>query len=374
MRWECGTRWLAALLLAAAMSWAGCSGDSGSGPDDDDGDGEDGVPSIVNDLAVAGVTSSTATLRWTAPHGGSPTLLAYAYDMRLSPAAITEATWGAAIELDGEPAPLPMGMEQKMVVTGLPADTTLYFAMKSRNQRGVSSAVSNCVPVVIPPLVEIQFPDSSLESIIREILANPTDPLYSADLAAITAIHAEEKGITSLDGLENCVSLRVLNLRGNSIASLAPLTNLTLLNVLGVSDNQLTDIQALAGMTTMQEIYIGSNQIADISPLQNMTNLNVLYLNGNPIADPGPLATLTRLNHLFLGGTGIDNLDPLAGLVYLANLDVGYNGVTDLAPLVANQGLGSGDEIWVWGNPLTEVSRNEHIPALRARGAIVHDQ
>ena len=50
------------------------------------------------------------------------------------------------------------------------------------------------------------------------------------------------------------------------------------------------------------------------------------------------------------------------------------NAIADLAPLVANTGFGSGDQIWVARNPLSDLAVNEQIPALRARGAIVYDQ
>ena len=49
-----------------------------------------------------------------------------------------------------------------------------------------------------------------------------------------------------------------------------------------------------------------------------------------------------------------------------------YNNlISDLSPLVANTGLGDGDTIDVWGNPLSDASIQTHIPALQSRGATV---
>lgn len=358
--------------LAVAAAIAPCSKDSGTATDD--GGGGDHPPSTVTDLTVAGVTPHGVTLRWTAPHGGSPSLLAYAYDLRLAPAAITAATWDAAIEIAGEPPPLPAGMQHTMAVTALSADTTLYFALKSRSMNGIWSAVSNSPAATLPPEMEVVIPDPNLEAVIRSIVQKPVGPLLSSDLATVTEIEADEKGIGNLQGLQYCSSLRLLNMRGNSVADLGPLTNLVEVTQLGASDNRIADLQPLSGMTRMVNLSLGGNRITDVDPLQGFANLNFLYLNGNPLASIAPLAHLVRLNHLFLAGTGIATIDDLSTLIHLANLDIGFNAISDLAPLVANPGLGAGDEIWVRGNPLSEASRNEHIPALRARGVLVHDQ
>lgn len=48
-----------------------------------------------------------------------------------------------------------------------------------------------------------------------------------------------------------------------------------------------------------------------------------------------------------------------------------YNNISDLSPLVANTGLGSGDVVDVWDNPLSATSINTHIPALQERGVEV---
>lgn len=365
--------WAAIGLLAVAIWVGSCS--SGGGTDtDDDGNGEDNPPSTVTDLSVAGVTPSSVTLRWKAPHGGSPTLLAHIYDLRLAAGSITEASWGSATEVQGEPPPLPMGMEQTMAVTGLPADTTLHFALKSRNQNGIWSAVSNSPAATLPPEMEVVIPDANLEAVIRGIVQKPTGPLLSSDLATVTIIEADEKAISSLVGLQYCVSLQLLNMRGNDVSDLGPLANLVELTGLGASDNEISSVQPLAGLTRLVNLYVGGNAITSIAPLANLTNLNILYLNGNPIADISPLSSLVRLNHLFIAGTGTAAIDSLEGLIHLASLDIGFNAITDLAPLVSNPGIGSGDEIWVAGNPLSDTSRNVHIPALRARGAIVHDR
>jgi hypothetical protein len=48
------------------------------------------------------------------------------------------------------------------------------------------------------------------------------------------------------------------------------------------------------------------------------------------------------------------------------------NHISDISPLVDNTGLGEGDWVDLRGNPLSEQSINEYIPALEARGVQVY--
>jgi Leucine-rich repeat (LRR) protein len=365
-------RLLLGSTVLALAAWS-CSKHGGTGTIDED-NGEDNPPGAVTDLAVLRTTPITVTLGWTAPHGGSPTMLASSYDLRYAASVITEATWAQASEVVDEPGPAPAGTPQSMVVTGLPSDTTLCFALKSRGQAGLWSALSNCPAAVLPPETDVVFPDSSLDAVIRDIVGKPIGPLRASDVAGVTTIRAEEKGIASLEGLQNCPALNELALRGNSVTDLSPLAGLTGITSLGLSGNHISSLEPLAAMTRMSTLMLGDNEISDLGPLHAMAFLNTLYLNGNRIADVSPLAGCVRLNHLFLSANLIVDTGPLATLIYLGDLQLSYNRITDLAPLVANSGIGTGDEIWVDGNPLSETARTEQIPALRARGAVVHDR
>ena len=370
-------RTLVALLgiaLLGIVFWtSSCSKGTGTDAADDD-DAEENPPSRVTDLAVTQATSSSVTLRWTAPHGGSPSMMAYSYDVRCAASAIDGSNWAGAVEIDGEPAPLTVGATQTMVITGMPSDTTLYFALRTSNPAGLWSEISNSPAANVPPETGVAFADSALEDVIREIVQKPEGDLLTSDLTGVAEIQANDQGIRSLDGLQYCVSLIRLGIRGNAVTDLAPISNLTRLTDLDASSNDISDLQPLAGLGSLMNLSLGDNAISDLGPLQTLQVLNVLYLNGNEITDVAPVAGCFRLNHLFMADNQISDIGPLTELIYLANLDLAGNAITDLAPLVANTGLGSGDQIWVARNPLSETALNAQIPALRARGAIVHDR
>jgi hypothetical protein len=118
--------------------------------------GDTTPPAAVADLAAGDATPGSVTLTWTAPGDDGTAGTAASYDIRYSTNPISEATWGAALAVGTGPAPQPAGTVQSTVVTGLAADTTYYFAMKSRDEVPNVSAISNVVSAhtpadVVPP-------------------------------------------------------------------------------------------------------------------------------------------------------------------------------------------------------------------------------
>lgn len=84
-----------------------------------------------------------------------------------------------------------------------------------------------------------------------------------------------------------------------------------------------------------------------------------------------PLKQLTSLKSLELDRNQIVDLAPLANLNNLQRLRLEANQIQDLSPLIANFSLDKGDKVSLSTNPLNDQSRNEHIPALQARGVEV---
>ncbi|MBI3305117.1 fibronectin type III domain-containing protein [Candidatus Parcubacteria bacterium] len=100
-------------------------------------------PAAVTDLTASGATASSINLSWTAPGDDGTTGTASSYDIRYSTSAITDANWGSATQVSGEPSPLVAGSAQSMTVSGLSASTLYYFAMKTSDEIPYVSALSN---------------------------------------------------------------------------------------------------------------------------------------------------------------------------------------------------------------------------------------
>ena len=67
----------------------------------------------------------------------------------------------------------------------------------------------------------------------------------------------------------------------------------------------------------------------------------------------------------------LSDISALSRLNNLIVLRLDRNSISDISPLVENTGLGSGDRVFLEGNPLNSASINTHIPALQRRGVTV---
>ncbi len=134
-------------------------------------------PASVQDLgAVPGETDGAITLTWTAPTDDASNRVA-AYDVRYSRSAISEVNWSSDSTASGEPAPKVAGSAETMALRNLTPGAQYYIALKSTDNAGNWSALSNvatsnaritiiagvdsCVPQPVGP------PNGSLVAVAR---------------------------------------------------------------------------------------------------------------------------------------------------------------------------------------------------------------
>ena len=96
---------------------------------------------IVSHAQGAGADSLELT--WTAVGDDSLTGTATAYDLRMDTSPITDAGWGSATPVGGVTAPRPSGSLESHMVRGLTRGTTYWFAIKTRDDAGNWSRISN---------------------------------------------------------------------------------------------------------------------------------------------------------------------------------------------------------------------------------------
>ena len=103
-------------------------------------------PGAVSDLQASNPGLNSMKLTWTAPFedGNSGTAVT-SYDLRYSTSPITELNFTTATQASGEPAPANPGTPQipDLTVTGLQTNTFYYFALKSLDDVGNLSLISN---------------------------------------------------------------------------------------------------------------------------------------------------------------------------------------------------------------------------------------
>ncbi|MGE5176388.1 MAG: fibronectin type III domain-containing protein [Hyphomicrobiales bacterium] len=107
--------------------------------------GDTTPPSAVNDLAVTGTSGNSISVRWTAPGDDGNVGTATTYDIRYSTSSITNGNWSSATQATGEPAPLAAGTQQTFTLTGLNGSQTYYIAIRTIDDRGNVSTLSNVV-------------------------------------------------------------------------------------------------------------------------------------------------------------------------------------------------------------------------------------
>ncbi len=115
-----------------------------------------GAPTVAH--AVVSVT-----LSWTAPGDDSLSGNATLYDMRQSSEPITETNFANATRVNGLPTPGAPRTRQSVSVPNLLEGSVYYFALKTADERGNWSRISNVVvftstvPVTPPPSVPLAF-------------------------------------------------------------------------------------------------------------------------------------------------------------------------------------------------------------------------
>jgi hypothetical protein len=105
--------------------------------------GDATAPAAIANLTVTGVTSNSLAIRWTAPGDDGNTGTAASYDIRYSTSQISNGNWSSATPVTGEPAPAPAGTQQTFTITGLTTGQTYYVAMKTSDDAGNTSGLSN---------------------------------------------------------------------------------------------------------------------------------------------------------------------------------------------------------------------------------------
>ena len=95
------------------------------------------------DTAATGTISQT--LKWTAPGDDGMAGRATRYDLRYSLLPITPSNFSSAAAASGMPTPATPGTQQSVTISGLDATASYFFAMKTVDDVGNWSTMSNVV-------------------------------------------------------------------------------------------------------------------------------------------------------------------------------------------------------------------------------------
>ncbi len=106
--------------------------------------GEVDPPADVTDLAAVALDLTSFELTWTAPGDDGAEGQAAEYDIRYSTTPVDDETdWDAATRLNGVPAPGPSGQAEHFTVTGLGNADGYFFVLRTADELGNWSGLSN---------------------------------------------------------------------------------------------------------------------------------------------------------------------------------------------------------------------------------------
>lgn len=157
------TYWFALKSRDDAMNWSALS----NVPDGTTLEPPDTTPpASVTDLTIVSSSSVDVNLQWTAPGDDGMTGTACLYDLRWSLVPITgDADFDGATQVPNTPLPSPPGELDQMFVGGLTPGTTYYFAIKTVDDAGNWSGLSNV------PFVTLIVPDTTPPAAITDLAA-----------------------------------------------------------------------------------------------------------------------------------------------------------------------------------------------------------
>jgi len=125
------------------------------------------APVAVTDLSALNATTSSIDLSWTAPGDDGSTGTAASYDVRYSISEITSENWSSATQATEEPTPSVAGTVESMTISGLSAETTYHFALKTSDEVLNESNLSN-----VPSLATSVPSDDTTAPVVSELSAN----------------------------------------------------------------------------------------------------------------------------------------------------------------------------------------------------------
>ena len=109
-------------------------------------------PAAVTDIKVSEVAALAMTLEWTAPGDDGNTGTARSYQLRYSTSPISSNNFNNATPAPNLPPPAPAGTKQSFAIGGLNSRTTYYFALKTTDEFGNVSELSNVASAATPAL------------------------------------------------------------------------------------------------------------------------------------------------------------------------------------------------------------------------------
>lgn len=148
-------------------------------------------------------------------------------------------------------------------------------------------------------------------------------------LERINHISINSKNISSMDGIEVCKNLVILDLSENLLNNISHLEYCKNLRKLYLQNNRIKTIAGLDDLP-LEILNLSCNEICHVSGLEKLQNLEILTLDQQNIKDPmsfDPNGSLKSLKHLSLIQCHIINVEQLSIFPELQSLNLSNNAI-----------------------------------------------
>lgn len=260
----------------------------------------------------------------------------------------------------------------------------------------------------------LNFSDPAFRNAISNALPakfEPTDLYYDIDLLGIDELNLEGQGISNAVGLNAFADLTLLDCSSNALSSL-DVSGMGALQELYCYDNQITNLNLtgctnlyalicmfnplhmldVSGMASLRTLFCygngltnlnlsGCTNVAELSCSYNslgtldvsgLSRLSVLACNDNELTSLD-LTGCVALTKLFCRNNQLSSLD-ISTCTNLSLLHCITNNLVDVSSFITNAshgGLGTGDVVYLIGNPLSPDAITNQIPVLKSYGVTV---
>jgi len=199
----------------------------------------------------------------------------------------------------------------------------IFRNLKIKNQRVVSIEIDKLYNSINSKFFSLF---SGLQE-LRLIDCKLNDALYLTEILSLRINGTEEGQLDSIDdieGFENLINLRNLDLSINYISEITKLENLTNLVNLDLSQNDISEIKGFETLRNLEVLNLECNNIREIKNLENLASLRELNLFDNKeIPEIKGLRKLKNLEILRLfNNYMVNEIKELEGLNNLKILDI----------------------------------------------------
>lgn len=129
--------------------------------------------------------------------------------------------------------------------------------------------------------------DVNLKDFVRSKIDSLTEPLSTEVLHKIIFTETVDlsgvSNITSLDGFQQLINLKELNISGTNVSDLSPIADFSQLSVLNVSGTPITDVGPLKDLSNLALLNIENTNVSMLESLENIVSLELIEADSSQI-------------------------------------------------------------------------------------------